>query len=74
MCPQDFILQLAFFHQVTSPPDDSVSCVKFSPGVLPSTFLIASSWDNKVVIVVAMLDSQVKIINALNSFKTCCSV
>ncbi|KAK7503969.1 hypothetical protein BaRGS_00004701 [Batillaria attramentaria] len=34
--------------EVTSPPDDSVSCVKFSPGVLPSTFLIAGSWDNKV--------------------------
>ncbi|XP_050402940.1 mRNA export factor [Patella vulgata] len=34
--------------EVTSPPDDSVSCLKFSPGVLPSTFLIAGSWDNNV--------------------------
>ena len=34
--------------EVTSPPDDSVSSIAFSPGVLPSTFLVASSWDNNV--------------------------
>lgn len=34
--------------KVASPPDDSVSCLKFSPGVLPSTFLVAGSWDNHV--------------------------
>ena len=34
--------------EVTSPPDDSVSCMKFSPGTLPSTFLVAGSWDNNV--------------------------
>ncbi|KAH9496823.1 Poly(A)+ RNA export protein rae1 [Bulinus truncatus] len=34
--------------EVSSPPDDSVSCLKFSPGVLASTFLVAGSWDNHV--------------------------
>ena len=34
--------------EVTSPPDDSVSSMKFSPGVLPTTFLVAGSWDNNV--------------------------
>ncbi|KAL5021519.1 hypothetical protein ScPMuIL_000674 [Solemya velum] len=35
--------------EVASPPDDSVSCVKFSPGTLPSlTFLVAGSWDHNV--------------------------
>ncbi|CAI9736744.1 mRNA export factor-like [Octopus vulgaris] len=34
--------------EVTSPPDDSVTVVKFSPSTLPSTYLIAGSWDNNV--------------------------
>ncbi|XP_074641001.1 mRNA export factor-like [Tubulanus polymorphus] len=34
--------------EVASPPDDSVSCLEFSPGTLPSTFLVAGSWDNNV--------------------------
>ncbi len=34
--------------EVTSPPDDSVSSLAFSPGVLPNTFLVAGSWDNNV--------------------------
>ena len=34
--------------EVTSPPDDSVSSMAFSPGILPTTFLIAGSWDNNV--------------------------
>lgn len=34
--------------EVASPPDDSVSAIAFSPGVLPSTFLVAGSWDNNV--------------------------
>ena len=34
--------------EVSSAPDDSVSSMAFSPGVLPSTFLIAGSWDNNV--------------------------
>ncbi|XP_064626750.1 mRNA export factor-like [Lineus longissimus] len=34
--------------EVVSPPDDSVSSLRFSPGTLPSTFLIAGSWDNNV--------------------------
>ena len=34
--------------EVTSPPDDSVSSIAFSPGTLPSTFLVAGSWDNNV--------------------------
>jgi mRNA export factor len=34
--------------EVQSPPDDSVSSLEFSPGTLPSTFLVAGSWDNNV--------------------------
>ena len=34
--------------EVTSPPDDSISSMKFSPAVLPSNFLVAGSWDNNV--------------------------
>jgi len=34
--------------EVTSPPDDSVSSMAFSPGTIPTTFLIAGSWDNNV--------------------------
>lgn len=35
--------------EVQSPPDDSVSVVKFSPATnMQSTFLIAGSWDNNV--------------------------
>lgn len=34
--------------EVTSPPDDSISCLAFSPGTLQQNFLIAGSWDNNV--------------------------
>ncbi|KAI4466534.1 mrna export factor and bub3 [Holotrichia oblita] len=34
--------------EVTSPPDDSVSCLAFSPSTIPQNFLIAGSWDNNV--------------------------
>jgi len=35
--------------EVTNPPDDSVSCLRFSPPSIPNTsFLIAGSWDNNV--------------------------
>ena len=34
--------------EVMSPPDDSVSCLAFSPGTIPQNFLIAGSWDNNV--------------------------
>lgn len=34
--------------EVTSPPDDSVSSLAFSPPSLPQNFLIAGSWDNNV--------------------------
>ncbi|XP_038057612.1 mRNA export factor-like [Patiria miniata] len=34
--------------EVTSPPDDSISSLAFSPGTLPMTFLIGGSWDNNV--------------------------
>jgi len=34
--------------EVPSPPDDSISALKFSPGTIPATFLAASSWDNNV--------------------------
>ncbi|XP_033106426.1 mRNA export factor-like [Anneissia japonica] len=34
--------------EVTTPPDDSISVIKFSPPTIPNTFLIAGSWDNNV--------------------------
>jgi mRNA export factor len=35
--------------EVVNPPDDSISCLRFSPmSVTNSTFLIAGSWDNNV--------------------------
>ncbi|XP_063967989.1 mRNA export factor-like [Lytechinus pictus] len=34
--------------EVTSPPDDSISSLRFSPASIPNTFLIAGSWDNNV--------------------------
>jgi mRNA export factor len=33
--------------EVTSPPDDTISAMKFSPATsLPKNFLLAGSWDN----------------------------
>lgn len=34
--------------EVSSPPDDSISSLAFSPSTLPQNFLIAGSWDNNV--------------------------
>jgi mRNA export factor len=34
--------------EVASPPDDSTSCLEFSPPTIPQIFLIAGSWDNNV--------------------------
>lgn len=34
--------------EVTSPPDDSISSLAFSPASIPQNFLIAGSWDNNV--------------------------
>uniref|UniRef100_A0A8C5QRU9 Rae1 protein homolog n=1 Tax=Leptobrachium leishanense TaxID=445787 RepID=A0A8C5QRU9_9ANUR len=34
--------------EVTSPPDDSIGCLSFSPPTLPGNFLIAGSWANDV--------------------------
>ena len=35
--------------EVTNPPDDSVSCLRFSPpSVSNASFLVAGSWDNNV--------------------------
>ena len=34
--------------EVVSPPDDTVSCMAFSPATIPQNFLIAGSWDNNV--------------------------
>ncbi|ESO09225.1 hypothetical protein HELRODRAFT_109550 [Helobdella robusta] len=34
--------------EIPSPPDDSISSLKFSPATLSSTFLAAGSWDNNV--------------------------
>ncbi|CAJ0968850.1 unnamed protein product, partial [Ranitomeya imitator] len=34
--------------EVTSPPDDSIACLSFSPPTLPGNFLIAGSWANDV--------------------------
>jgi hypothetical protein len=39
--PRDF--------EVNSPPDDSISCMQFSPATVPQIFLIAGSWDNQVM-------------------------
>ena len=37
--------------EVTSPPEDSISSLEFSPGTLSSTFLVAGSWDNNVSVI-----------------------
>jgi mRNA export factor len=34
--------------EVVYPPEDSVTCLKFSPEAIPQTFLIASSWANDI--------------------------
>lgn len=34
--------------EVPYPPDDSISCLKFSPDTIPQTFLISTSWANDV--------------------------
>ena len=34
--------------EVSSPPDDTVSALEFSPPSLPQTFLVAGSWDCRV--------------------------
>jgi len=34
--------------EVTSPPNDSISCMRFSPGTIQTTLLLAGSWDNNV--------------------------
>lgn len=34
--------------EVTSPPDDSISCLAFSPPTIPGNFLIGGSWANDV--------------------------
>lgn len=34
--------------EVASPPEDSISCLSFSPATIPQNYLIAGSWDNNV--------------------------
>jgi mRNA export factor len=34
--------------EVSYPPEDTVSCLKFSPESLPQTYLLATSWANDV--------------------------
>lgn len=34
--------------EVTSPPEDTVSALEFSPASVPQTFLVAGSWDCRV--------------------------
>lgn len=34
--------------EVTSPPDDSISSLAFSPGSMQANYLVAGSWDNNV--------------------------
>lgn len=34
--------------EVTSPPEDTVSALEFSPPSVPQTFLVAGSWDCRV--------------------------
>lgn len=35
-------------YEVVSPPDDSISCLAFSPVSVTQNFLIAGSWDNQL--------------------------
>lgn len=46
--------------EVMSPPDDSVSCLQFSPPSMQQIFLIAGSWDNNVCIQDIILESHVR--------------
>lgn len=34
--------------EVTSPPDESVACMEFSPSTIPGNFLVAGSWANDI--------------------------
>lgn len=34
--------------EVQSPPGDTVSCLRFSPESMQTTFLAATSWDNRI--------------------------
>ena len=34
--------------EIAHPPEDSISCLKFSPECVPQTFLIGSSWANDI--------------------------
>ena len=34
--------------ELVQPPDDAISCLKFSPASVPQTYLIASSWANDI--------------------------
>lgn len=34
--------------EVQSPPSDTVSCLRFSPATVQTTFLAATSWDKRV--------------------------
>ena len=34
--------------EVLSPPDDSISCLAFSPPSLPNNYLMSGSWDNQI--------------------------
>ncbi|CAG2176365.1 unnamed protein product [Oppiella nova] len=34
--------------EVMSPPDDSISCLAFSPPSLPQNYLMSGSWDNQI--------------------------
>lgn len=34
--------------EVTSPPEDSTSSLRFSPPTIPQNFLVAGSWDCNV--------------------------
>lgn len=34
--------------EVAQPPEDSISCLKFSPEAIPQTFLIGTSWANDI--------------------------
>jgi len=44
--------------EVAYPPDDSVSCLKFSPETIPQTFLVATSWANDVRLWEIMQDGK----------------
>lgn len=54
--------------EVTSPPDDSISCLAFSPPTLPGNFLIGGSWANDVSWIRLKWKNTFLLINTVGKF------